>query len=100
MGAGALAIAADGLRDTLGYEYVDQQLPVVVAKRLFRVAPETVDADRGLRSASLGERLLTSLERATPELAEASAAAEPFDEELFRAVAKTRCTITPARRLR
>jgi cytidylate kinase len=81
-GAGALAIA-QRVADTLGYEYVDHQLPVVVAKRL-RVAPETVDADEDAER-SLGERLLTSLERATPELAEASAA-EPFDEELFRAV--------------
>jgi cytidylate kinase len=81
-GAGALAIA-QRVADTLGYGYVDQQLPVVVAKRL-RVAPETVDADEDAER-SLGERLLTSLERATPELAEASAA-EPFDEELFRAV--------------
>jgi cytidylate kinase len=81
-GAGALAIAKS-VADALGYEYVDHQLPVVVAKRL-HVTPETVDAneDAGL---TLGERLLTSLERATPELAEASAV-EPFDEALLRAV--------------
>ena len=52
-------------------------------KRL-RIAPEAVEANEDAER-TLGERLLTSLERATPELAEASAA-EPFDEELLRAV--------------
>jgi len=55
----------------------------VVAKRL-RIPPEAVDASEDAQR-SLGELLLTSLERATPELAQASAT-EPFDEELFRAV--------------
>jgi cytidylate kinase len=81
-GSGALAIAKR-IAETLGYEYVDRQLPVVVAKRL-RITPEAVDAEEDAQR-SLGERLLTGLERATPELAQASAA-EPFDEELFRAV--------------
>jgi len=81
-GSGALAIARR-VADSLGYEYVDQQLPVVVAKRL-RVSPEAVEANED-SGRTLGERLLTGLERATPELAEASAA-EPFDEELLRAV--------------
>lgn len=81
-GSGGLAIAKR-VADVLGYEYVDQQLPVVVAKRL-RIPPEAVDASEDAQR-SLGELLLTSLERATPELAQASAT-EPFDEELFRAV--------------
>jgi cytidylate kinase len=81
-GSGALAIAKH-VADRLGYEYVDQQLPVVVAKRL-RVTPETVEANEDAER-TLGERLLTGLERATPELAQASAA-EPFDEELLHAV--------------
>jgi CMP/dCMP kinase len=81
-GSGALEIAALVARE-LGYEYVDQQLPVVVAKRL-RVSPEAVEANEEA-TPTLGERFLSGLERATPELAEASAT-EPFDEELLRAV--------------
>jgi cytidylate kinase len=81
-GAGALEVAK-GVADALGYEYVDHQLPVVVAKRL-RVTPAAVEANEDAVP-SLGERFLTGLERATPELAEASAA-EPFDEELLAAV--------------
>jgi cytidylate kinase len=81
-GSGALAIAAR-VAGELGYAYVDQQLPVVVAKRL-RITPQDVDANEDAPR-SLGERLLTSLERATPELAQASADA-PFDEALLRAV--------------
>jgi cytidylate kinase len=81
-GSGALALAKR-VAEALGYEYVDHQLPVVVAKRL-RVTPEAVEANEDAPR-TLGERLLTGLERATPELAEASAT-EPFDEELFRAL--------------
>ena len=81
-GSGALEIAAR-VADALGYEYVDHQLPVVVAKRL-HVTPEAVEATEDAER-TLGERFLFSLERATPELAAASAA-EPFDEELLRAV--------------
>lgn len=81
-GSGALAVARR-VAEGLGYEFVDRQLPVVVAKRL-HIAPETVDAneDAGL---TLGERLLSGLELATPELAESSTVA-PLDEELIRAV--------------
>jgi cytidylate kinase len=67
----------------LGYEYVDRQLPVVVAKRL-SVSPEEVEASEDT-ARTLGERWMTSLERATPELAQASIA-EDFDEEMLRAV--------------
>jgi cytidylate kinase len=81
-GSGALAIARR-VADTLHYEYVDEQLPGVVAKRL-QVTPEEVVANEEA-SPSLGERLLNSLELATPELAAVSAA-EPFDEALLRAV--------------
>lgn len=69
--------------EELGYTYVDQQLPVVVAKRL-RIPPQVVDANEDA-APSLGERILNSLERATPELAQASAD-PPFDETLLRAV--------------
>lgn len=81
-GSGALAIAKRAAGE-LGYEYVDQQLPVVVAKRL-SISPEEVDANEDT-ARTLGERLLTSLERATPELA-ASSSVAPFDEELLKAV--------------
>jgi CMP/dCMP kinase len=81
-GSGALAIAAR-VAGELGYAFVDQQLPVVVAKRL-QITPQDVDANEDAQR-SLGERLLTSLERATPELAQASADA-PFDEALLHAV--------------
>lgn len=81
-GAGALAIAKRAA-DELGYDYVDRQLPVVVAKRL-SISPEEVDANEDT-GRTLGERLLTSLERATPELAQSSSV-PPFDEELLKAV--------------
>jgi cytidylate kinase len=81
-GCGALAIA-QRIASELGYEYVDRQLPVVVAKRL-NVSPEEVEANEDA-SPSLGERWLTSLELATPELAQASTTKD-FDEELLRAV--------------
>ena len=81
-GAGALDVAAR-VASALGYEYVDQQLPVVVAKRL-KVTPETVEANEDAQR-TLGERFLSGLERATPELAAASAS-QPLPEELLRAV--------------
>lgn len=82
-GCGALAIGEAAARK-LGYQYVDEQLPVVVAKRL-RISPEEVDASED-SAPSLGERMMVSLERATPELAQASAAL-PLDEDLVEAVA-------------
>lgn len=81
-GCGALAIA-QRVASELGYEYVDRQLPVVVAKRL-SVSPEAVEASEDT-GRTLGERWITGLERATPELAQASMA-EDFDEEMLRAV--------------
>lgn len=81
-GSGALTIA-QRVAHELGYEYVDRQLPVVVAKRL-RTTPEAVNATED-ELPTLGERLLMSLERATPELAEASAA-QPLDREFLGAV--------------
>jgi cytidylate kinase len=81
-GSGALAIAKR-TADELGYRYVDRQLPVVVAKRL-RISPEDVDANEDT-GRTIGERLLAGLERTTPEVAQVSDA-EPFDEELLKAV--------------
>jgi cytidylate kinase len=83
-GSGALAIA-ERVANELGYDYVDQQLPVVVAKRL-RTTPEAVEASEDTIP-SLGQRLLSGLELATPELAQATAA-QPLDEELLSAVAR------------
>jgi len=81
-GSGALEIAKQ-VADALGYEYVDRRLPVVVAKRL-RVSPDAVDAEEDAQR-TLGERFLSGLERATPELAEV-ASATALDEELLRGV--------------
>ncbi len=81
-GSGAVAIAAR-VAELLGYDLVDRQLPVVVAKRL-RISPETVEASEDTLP-SLGERLLSGLELATPELAESSAGA-PFDGEVLSAL--------------
>ncbi|HEX3670493.1 MAG TPA: cytidylate kinase-like family protein [Candidatus Cybelea sp.] len=80
-GSGALAVAQRVAAD-LGYEYVDEQLPVVVGKRL-RVRRETGETKEDAKR-SLGERFLTVLERATPELA--AATGDSFDEERLRAV--------------
>jgi cytidylate kinase len=81
-GCGVLTIARR-VAGELGYAFVDRQLPVVVAKRL-KLAREVVEA-QGNAVPTLGERLLTSLERATPELAVPSTT-EPFDEVLLRGV--------------
>ncbi len=79
-GCGALAIA-DELARRLGYEVIDRQLPVVVARRL-KVPTEAVESsETGGRS--FGERLLSGLELATPELAPLSTE-ENFDEEVVR----------------
>lgn len=81
-GSGAVAIAQRVAR-VLDYDYVDRQLPVVVATRL-GITSEAVDASEDSRQ-TLGERLLNSLERATPELAEVSST-DPLDEEVLAAV--------------
>jgi CMP/dCMP kinase len=81
-GTGAVGIARRVAQE-LGYKFVDRQLPVVVAKRL-QLAPEIVEA-QGNAMPTLGERLLNSLERATPELA-VPPTGEPFDEVLLRGV--------------
>lgn len=81
-GSGALAVARRAARE-LNYAYVDRQLPVVVSKRL-HVPREAVDASED-STPTLGERWIAGLERATPELAQASAE-QPLDEELLAAV--------------
>jgi CMP/dCMP kinase len=82
-GSGALAIA-QRVALALGYAYVDQQLPVVVAKRL-NLPVEVVEANEDT-GRTLGERLLSGLEISTPELAQSASETEPFDEEVLRAI--------------
>ena len=79
-GSGALAVA-ELAAQRLGYEYVDEQLPVVVAKRL-QTSPESVDSEED-RSPTMGERIVRMLELATPEV---RAGGTTFDEELLREV--------------
>ncbi|HTX56918.1 MAG TPA: cytidylate kinase-like family protein [Candidatus Acidoferrales bacterium] len=81
-GSGAVAIAGR-VAEALDYELIDRQLPVVVAKRLQITPVQAQAADETGRS--LGARLLTSLELATPEVAVAGFG-ETFDEEFVREV--------------
>ncbi|HTU70804.1 MAG TPA: cytidylate kinase-like family protein [Candidatus Baltobacteraceae bacterium] len=81
-GSGAVAIA-QRVAAELGYEFVDRQLPVVVAKRMHISDAQAQAADETGRS--LGARLLSSLELATPEVAVTSFG-ETFDEEYVREV--------------
>lgn len=81
-GAGGVTIATRAA-NALGYELVDEQLPVVVAKRL-QISEQDAEAAEDTRR-SVGERMLSSLERATPELAAPSLAAG-FDERYLAEV--------------
>ncbi|MEO9171220.1 MAG: cytidylate kinase-like family protein [Candidatus Baltobacteraceae bacterium] len=81
-GSGAIAVAEQAARE-LGYEFVDSQLPVVVAKRIGITPEEATAADETGRS--LGSRLLASMELATPELA-SNALRANFDDEYIREV--------------
>ena len=81
-GCGALAIA-QRVAERLGLEYVDEQLPVVVAKRL-RTTPEAVESAEDV-GASVGERMLRGLELGTPELS-ASQEGPTFGEACLREV--------------
>jgi cytidylate kinase len=83
-GTGAPHIARQAA-EALAYRYVDRQLPVVVATRL-RISPEQVEENEDT-GRSLSERLLTGLERGTPELGEASTL-PAFDRELVDAIAQ------------
>jgi CMP/dCMP kinase len=81
-GAGAGSIAKLSA-ETLGYDLVERQLPVVVAKRL-RISVEEAEEDE-VTYRGAGEQFLSGLELSTPELAELSS--EPtFDQEMLRAV--------------
>ena len=80
-GCGAIAIA-HLVAERLGYAYVDDQLPVVVAKRLMTSAAAVESAEDAGKSMS--ERMLLALESGTPELRGKPAAS--FDEECLREV--------------
>lgn len=81
-GCGAVAVA-ERAASALHYELIDSQLPVVVAKRMQITPVQAAAADETGRS--LGARLLSSLELATPEVA-VGGFGETFDEEYVREV--------------
>ncbi len=80
-GCGAIAIA-QLVAQQLGYEYVDEQLPVVVAKRL-KTSPQAVESAEDVGD-SMSERMLRALEYGTPEVRAQQAVS--FDEECLREV--------------
>jgi cytidylate kinase len=80
-GCGAIAIA-HLVADRLGYEYVDEQLPVVVAKRLMTSTVAVESAESAAKTMS--ERMLRALESGTPELR--GQLGVTFDEECLREV--------------
>ena len=81
-GCGAIAIA-NRAAATLGYDVIDRELPVVVAKRMQITPAQAQAADETGRS--LGARLLSSLELATPEVAVTNFG-QTFDEDYVREV--------------
>lgn len=81
-GCGAVAVARL-VADRLHYEYVDQQLPVVVAKRL-KTSAQAVESAEDVGK-SVSERMLRALEYGTPELG-GRQDAPTFDEECLREV--------------
>ena len=80
-GCGAFAIA-QRVAERLGYEFVDEQLPVVVAKRL-HTSPEAVESAEDM-GRSMSERMLRGLELGTPEVR--AETGPTFDEECLREV--------------
>jgi cytidylate kinase len=81
-GCGAIAVA-QLVAKRLGYEFVDEQLPVVVAKRL-NTSPQAVESAENVGK-SVSERMLRALEYGTPELGGRQDAPD-FDEECMREV--------------
>ncbi len=82
-GCGALEVGR-GVALSLGYEFVDEQLPVVVAKRL-KTSPEAVESAEETGT-SVGSRVLRVLELGTPEVGGGVADAVSFDEECLQEV--------------
>lgn len=85
-GCGALSVS-HLVAEQLGYEYVDEQLPVVVAKRL-QTSPQAVEAAEEAGE-SVGDRMLRALESGTPEIAGGPPPGPTFDEECLREVQET-----------
>lgn len=84
-GAHAIAIA-HAVAEQLGYELIDEQLPVVVAKRL-QTSPQMIEsAEEGANS--VGDRVMRALESGTPEVASAPQMPS-FDDEVLREVEET-----------
>jgi cytidylate kinase len=81
-GCGARAIAARAA-ETLGYRVIDRELPVVVARRM-QISDEQAQAVDETGK-SLGSRLLSSLELATPEVTVTNFG-QTFDDDYVRAV--------------
>jgi cytidylate kinase len=81
-GCGARAIAQLAAAE-LGYEVIDRELPVVVAKRMQISDAQAEAADETGRS--LGSRLLSSLELATPEITVTNFG-QTFDDDYVREV--------------
>lgn len=77
-GCGAIAIA-HLVAGRLGYLYVDDQLPVVVAKRLMTSANAVESAESAGKT--MRERMLRALESGTPELRPQLGVS--FDEEVI-----------------
>ena len=82
-GAGAIDIAQRAAAQ-LGYRVIDQELPVVVAKRL-NTSPDAVSASEDA-SRNLGERLISGLELATPEISLTSREQPSFARDCLREV--------------
>ncbi|MBV9737937.1 MAG: cytidylate kinase-like family protein, partial [Candidatus Eremiobacteraeota bacterium] len=82
-GAGALDITVRAAQQ-LGYRVVDRELPVVVAKRL-HTSPDAVSASEDT-SRNLGERLISGLELATPEISLVAREQPSFDRDCLREV--------------
>ncbi|MBV9403610.1 MAG: cytidylate kinase-like family protein [Candidatus Eremiobacteraeota bacterium] len=82
-GAGAIDIAQRAAAQ-LGYRVIDRELPVVVAKRL-NTSPDAVSASEDA-SRNLGERLISGLELATPEISLTSREQPSFARDCLREV--------------
>jgi CMP/dCMP kinase len=83
-GAGGTVVGERAAR-LLEYELVDEQLPVVVARRL-KISERDAEAAEDTRR-SVGERMLASLGRGTPELALGSLS-PPLEEQYVAEVRK------------
>lgn len=81
-GSGAIAVA-QLVAQRLDYEFVDEQLPVVVAKRL-NTSPQAVESSEDVGK-SVSERMLRALEFGTPELGGRQDAPD-FDEDCLREI--------------